>query len=161
MLNKIFPGVRRHPDGARLRPCGFTMVELVAVIAIAGILAALVLPRFVDSGAFDRRGFYDQVISTLRYAQKAAIAQRRFVCVAFGANSVTLTYGTTAACGSNLAGLDGKTPYTISSSNASFSPVPAAFYFDTLGRNPGAKQTLSIVNVASPIYVETETGYVH
>lgn len=157
---------------------GFTMVELVAVIAIAGILVALVIPRFADHNAFESRGFYDQVMSTLRYAQKVAIAQNRFVCVAFSTNSVTLTYdlvppsvthATMTACpgGDALVGLNvggGQSSYTISSNNASFSPTPspAAFYFDALGKpSIATRLTINVATVATPIHVETETGYVH
>lgn len=154
---------------------GFTMVEMVAVIAIVGILAVMLAPRFFDRYAFERRGFYDQVISTLRYAQKAAITQNRFVCASFSANSLALTYDPTppsathtamAACpgGSALVGPNLQTTYIISSSNASFSPTPSpsAFYFDALGRTSlSARQTINIANVSNPIYVEAETGYVH
>ena len=150
---------------------GFTMIEVVTVIAIAGFLAIMAFPRFIDRFVFERQGFYDQVVSTLRYAQKAAIAQRRFVCVAFTANSITLSYDatppgmtyTSATCpGLALAGPGGQSSYTVSSSSAAFVVTPAAFYFDALGRpSVGSRQTISIASVTSPIHVEAETGYVH
>ena len=136
------------------------MVELIMVMVIIGIIAAVAVPRFFDRNVFDSRGFYDQVISTLRYAQKAAIAQHRFVCVAFTSNSVTLTTGATAACGTNLTGPTGTAPYSVSSSNASFTATPAAFNFDALGR-PSAAQSITVSGYATSITVEVETGYVH
>ena len=57
------------------------------VMVLTGILAVAVIPRFVDRKAFDARGFFDQSISMVRYAQKAAIAQRTPVCVS--TNSTT------------------------------------------------------------------------
>ena len=139
------------------------------VMVIVGIIAAIAIPRFFSNSTFQSRGFYEQVISTLRYAQKAAIAQHHFVCVAFAANSVTLTIGATAACGTDLTGPTGQAPYSASSSNASFqgSP-PAAFSFDALGRpyDPAgvllaAKQSITVSGYATSIIVEAQTGYVH
>lgn len=152
---KLQLGFRRHSTG-------FTLVELIVVMVVAGILAGFAVPRFFDRGAFDSRGFQDQVLAGLRYAQKAAIAQHRSVCVAFTANSLTLTTGATAACGSNLSGPDGSTPYRISSNAAGFAVTPAGFSFDSRG-SPSftTTQTLSITGYATPICVARETGYVY
>ncbi|MCA1973912.1 MAG: type II secretion system GspH family protein, partial [Caenispirillum sp.] len=86
---------------------GFTMVELVVTLIVIGILAVVAAPRFFDRADFDARAFLEQTAAALRYAQKAAIAQRRTVCVAFAANAVTLTVRATAgagACDTPLAG---------------------------------------------------------
>jgi len=139
---------------------GFTLVELIAVIVILGIIAIVAIPRFFDRNTFDSRSFYDQVISTLRYAQKAAIAQHSFVCVGYATNSITLTYGATAACGSNLTSPTGQTPYTIVASNGVTLSGGATFSFDALGR-PSASQSIAVSGYSSAIKVEAETGYVH
>ncbi len=151
------------------RISGFTIVELITIIVIMGILAAMAAPRFFDRNVFDSRGFYDQVISTLRYAQKAAIAQHRFVCVAFTANSVTLTTGADANCGTDLTGSAGpvspppcaQNTYSVCSNNASFTATPAAFNFDALGRPTPAPPSFRVSGYATSITVEAETGYVH
>ena len=53
---------------------GFTIVELILVIVIIGILAAVVGPRFFTRSNFDERFYFEEVLSTVRYAQKLAVA---------------------------------------------------------------------------------------
>jgi len=139
------------------------MVELITVIVILGIIAAIAAPRFFQLNVFESSGFYNQAISTLRVAQKMAIAQHAYVCVGFGTSSITLTTGSTAACGTNLISPTGQSPYSVSSSNAAFSAVPAGFNFDSLGQPSfsGTPLTITVSGYATPITVEVETGYVH
>ncbi len=66
-----------------MKNSGFTLVELIVVMIIIGVLAVAALPRFFDRQTFDARGFADATQAMLRYAQKAAIAQRRNVCASF------------------------------------------------------------------------------
>ncbi len=65
---------RNHSPPRRLRRGGYTLVELVLVIAILAIVAAFAAPRFFSQQAFDERGYADALAGTLRAAQKAAVA---------------------------------------------------------------------------------------
>ncbi len=147
-------------DVKSIREHGFTMVELIMVMVIMGIIAAVAIPRFFSNTTFQSRGFYDQVVSTLRYAQKAAIAQHRFVCVAFTTNSATLTTGATVACGTNLISPTGQSPYSAAAPSGVTLGGMANFNFDALGR-PSAAQSILVSGYATLITVEAETGYVH
>jgi MSHA pilin protein MshC len=53
---------------------GFTLVELVLVVVLLSILSAVALPRFFDRNTFQDRAVHDDIVSTLRFAQKSAVA---------------------------------------------------------------------------------------
>lgn len=146
---------------------GFTMVELVMVIVIIGIMGAVAAPRFFGTSVFQSRGYADQLKATLRYAQKTAVAQNRFICVTFASASVTLSLDATApgsahataTCpGSSMTSPSGQMPYVVSAPGGVTLSGATSFYFDTLGR-PSATQ--SILVSSTPVTVEAETGYVH
>jgi type IV fimbrial biogenesis protein FimT len=65
---------RRHPQR------GFTMVELMTVVVIAGVLLALAAPSFRDM--LDRRrveGRANEFLTDLQYARSEAVARNRNV----------------------------------------------------------------------------------
>lgn len=68
------------------RQAGFTLIELVMVLVLTGILAVFVMPRLFDR-TLDERGLHDAVKAALQHARRAAVAQRRFVCVSVAAGT--------------------------------------------------------------------------
>lgn len=146
------------------RGIGFTIVELVVVITIAGIIALVAIPRFVGVDSFKSRGFYDEAQSVVRFAQKTAVAWRRPVYVCVTATEVSAH--SAAGCASQLPHpvtgglLKANAPNGVTLSAANFS-------FDSGGRpTPNAAVTITLTSTiagdpARQIVVEAETGYVH
>lgn len=134
------------------------MAELVAVLVIAGVLAIIVVPRFAGTEFRDAQ-LYNQTAAALRFAHKSAIAKQRTVCVAFTANTVTLTYDAnygTAACGPALTAPGGGIYVVTGPGGAALAGVN--FSYDRTGR-PSAGQTITVSGVRQ-IIVEVESGYV-
>jgi len=139
------------------------------VIVILGILAAVAIPRFFSQQTFVARGFYDQSISAVRYAQKVAIAQHRNVFVNISADVICLTYAADANCTDQTAAnhvlnpadqqwfrLNAPTGVSFTSSDS--------FSFSPLG-SPSTAATMAVGvsgdGIIRTITIERETGYVH
>jgi MSHA pilin protein MshC len=142
---------------------GFTMVELILVMVIAGILAAVAVPRMVGRTSFDTRGFADQLAATVRFAQKLAVSQRRDVSVHLTASDATLCYDPIVPCAaaSQAPGPGGEKPYTVTApGGVTISPV-AVLTFDRGGR-PNIALDIQVNGTGTHhVLVEQETGYVH
>lgn len=149
---------------------GFTLVELVAVIVIIGVLAAVAGPKFIGADAFNVRGAHGTLIAALRYAQKTAIAQRRMVYVNLNTSTRTLCLGYTTNCSTPV--IDPLTQAAYSKTlpgEATFTLSTNPIGFDGLGRpapNANANASITVQNnvatgeAARVISIEAETGYV-
>ncbi len=153
--------------GSMRQSSGFTLIEVVMVLVIAGILGAVAAPKFFDVGTFNMRGFHDETLALLRYAQKSAIAQRRTVCVAFTLSSAALKIASAAppssTCDTDIADPTGSNvaPYTVTAkSGINYTAKPTDFSFNALGQ-PNPPQTLQVFGMTQSITIETETGYIH
>lgn len=157
------------PGFCFVRSRGFTLTELVVVMVVAGILAAVVLPRFSGRTGFEERGLRDETLAALCYAQKTAIAARRLVCVSFTENSVSARIAKDFKADDCTDGSDLLAPgenkvlkVDGTKLGAVFSAWPAGgLTFNALGEpSPAALikvQDLEHLNIT----VEAQTGYVH
>lgn len=150
------------------RPHGYTMVELVTVMVVIGVLAAVALPRLTGK-EFSGPAFRAEVVSALRYAQKTSVSHRRLVCAALSANAVSLSIasgGNASACDTALALPDGSASYTSTDTSVVLGAAFSTLYFrpsgtitsDGAGNNTVA--TSVTVTNQTAIAIQGATGYV-
>lgn len=148
---------------------GFTLVELVVVIALTSIMVAVATPRFANGDIFETRGDAGLLSSTLRYAQKTAIAQRRNVYVIHNdasPDTVSLCFDT--ACNQAVINPEMTAAYIFTSSkNVDINSDNPSLGFDSLGRAvPNSTVSYQAINKKNnaqsvTVTVEADTGYIH
>lgn len=141
------------------RSRGFTLAELVVVIVVAAILAAIAIPQF-SFRDIDAAWFHDQARSAVRYAQRTAVAQRRCVFVSVSPTQLSLLYGDggCAITATPVRELRTDQAFVVTApSGLTLSAAPNTFSFNGLGR-PSAAATIGVG--PRTITVNAETGYV-
>lgn len=150
-----------------VRVAGYTVVELVLVIVILGILGAMAGPRFFDNAAFDERAYADELASTLRYAQKVAVATGCRVQADIGTISYALRQQSPQAGHCDPADASFPLPVRLSTGEVMNGLAPAGviatpavtFVYDALGRtNLAANQALTVG--AHTLVIQAESGLV-
>jgi MSHA pilin protein MshC len=145
------------------------MVELVLVMVLIGVLAAIGVPKLIGDNTMDAAAFGDEVVSALRTAQKTAVARRRLVCATVDRTSVTLGMATLPrAAGCDIQLLDDT--WKTSASGVTATTTTPTMHFqpnglitlDAAGREPMRGTVLIRLdgNTRRTIEFEGSTGYV-
>lgn len=140
---------------------GYTLVELIVVMLVITVLAAVAMPRLTDRTALEERGFRDQLRAMLDHSRKLAMAQQRDVCVLVGATQVRAVYTVGGACaaGTPVAEPSGTNPFVIAVPTGIVMGGSLALRFNARGQPvPNANQNLTLGTLA--LSISRETGIV-
>ena len=140
---------------------GFTIIELIVVILIAGILSVSIIPRFFNTETYKNRLATDELLAALRYSQQVAMNRGGDIQLVLSANNFTVQI----SGGGNLRSPDGHIPYTKTFPN-NITATAATINFNALGQPVNNTAIVISNNIllsigTSNITVEANTGYAH
>lgn len=117
---------------------GFTLVELVVIIILLGIIAAVALPAFFNLSDYRTGTAYNEVAGAVRYAQKLAVASGCEMRVVIERNNYNVQQRTLqedeTSCGTGGFTTISNHPVTSGIfADVTLSPS-SSFIFDSMGR---------------------------
>jgi len=136
-------------------------------MVIIAILSAVAGPRFFDNSAFDERAYLDELASSLRYAQKIAVASGCRVRADIATGGYALTQQVPQAGHCDPADASFPLPVLLSTGQAMSGSAPAGvvtspaitLVYDALGRtNLSSNQTITVG--PRTLFIQADSGLV-
>lgn len=139
---------------------GFTMIEVVAVLLILGIIAAVVTIRMSDTATYDLSSQREAVKANLRLAQARAMSTSSSWGINFDSSKTYYLFqGTGSTTPVQLLGEDTATVnLTTKKSALTITSAPLRITFDAYG-SPGTT-TVTIATNGGNIIVTKNTGFI-
>jgi MSHA pilin protein MshC len=146
---------------------GFTLIELVTVIVIGGILAAVAGPRFFTQTGYSQRGYTEELGAALRLAQKASVACDCLTQLTLTASTYAVAQLSASGNTCNpsnptwstpVIGIDGQALSGTAPTNITVSPTGVFVYNGSGGLCSSPASSLAIGT--NTISVDATTGYV-
>lgn len=144
---------------------GFTLVELIVVILLIGILSIFAAPKFVKDNTFKARGTADEIITSIRHAQRLAMTRGE----QYKINISPTNYHVRKTDNTAVRHPNGESQYLIDTTNGLPTNIIQSTVnveFNTLGQPVNSAGTLitNDTDISIPpftIRIEEETGYAH
>ena len=139
---------------------GFTMIEIVAVLLILGIIAAVVVTRMADTTAYDLSSQREVVKAHLRLAQSRAVGSGSPWGINFATSTTYYLFeGNGSTTPVQLLGEDSATvSLTTKKSGLTIGSAPQRITFDAYG-SPGTT-TVTVTTNGENITVTKNTGFI-
>ncbi|MCP4490774.1 MAG: prepilin-type N-terminal cleavage/methylation domain-containing protein [Gammaproteobacteria bacterium] len=116
---------------------GFSLIELVVVVLLLGILSVFAMGRMFDQNQFAAKGFFDDTVTAVRFAQKLAVSTGCEVQVSITSISYQLSQSSSCTAGdfTNLVSnpANRANDYSNSDMPSGYSLSSATIVFNALG----------------------------
>ncbi len=145
---------------------GFSLIEVVTVLILLGILGVVALGRFTGTDTFAARGFFDDTVGAVQFAQKLAISSGCDVRVITTATSYQLRQSSSCDADNFSASVDNPvnrgTPYQNVNAPSGFTLTTGSITFNARGEREGATSdfTFSGSTLSYSFRVHSSTGLV-
>ena len=154
---RLADGGARCQGGPATAMAGYTLLELMAILIIVGILAAVLAPRFLGTSGFTGQTTADKLLAAARYAETLAQNQGVTTALTVGANSFSVTQGGVAVVSPTL-----QSAHLVIPLPAGVTITPQTTVNFVRPGIPSATPTFTITGTGfkASLYVTT-TGYIY